>query len=503
MSSSALTSQCLSFCTVFFSTPLSEACSTKLWNKQWRFVQHKRPYRIFSLVNAFLVDWRKQYLSFAMPIGLVWDTKVRKQIYLSTGEKRKPKSSHIDFWTELKFQYTPLRNLFSPEKVEMIVVVKSEFYKFLFPANEMKKHKYSQTKHSFLLIKKNFLLPKREKNRIVYILLIFVSKLWTDANIFSIVFFQSFRWTDGSPLAITMWRYPHYVYTDGWRYHQRHEQTVLKRSAYFQLWTLSLPTANSKKHQFCSALYFISPYEFFWVKIHCDQQLGTQSLPHRHFICEKQLKTANYSSTAPSTQQKHCQERENVLVSSYCLMFKKTSGPLKMHKKQDKTEIPFYMKNNLINTYYFHILLSKLFKKPVILLTKHAENNSKNHTSFCLLRKKELSHPDIFKWDINKPSKLNRSTSEDTMKLVIKDARKEDLKCPDGSFQCGDKSCILSVFICNSITDCIDAKGEDNSTCFQMRTFLIFGRYLVAPSRNFFLTNLTWQIFHQITPANN
>ncbi len=285
-----------------------------------------------------------------------------------------------------------------------------------------------------------------------------------------------------------MWGYPDYVYTDGQRYNQREEQTALKKSAHFQQWTLSLPTANTKKHHLCSALYFISPYEFFWVNIHCDQQLGRQSFPHRHFICEKQLQTANYISTAPSIQKKHCQERESVLVSLHCLMFKKTSGPLKMHKKQDKKELlPFYMKNNLVNTHYFHILLSKIFKKSVILLTEHAENNNKNHSSFCLLRQKELLYPDIFKWDINKPSKLNRSISQHTMKLVIKDATKDDFKCPDGSFQCGDKSCILSVFICDDITDCVDDKDEDNSTCFEMRTFLIFARHLVGQSRKIFL----------------
>ncbi len=77
---SKLTSQCFSFHTVFFSSQRHAQQNCERKNGDLLSINSHTEF--LSVVNAFLVDWRKQYLSFAMPIGLVWDTKVRKPIYL-------------------------------------------------------------------------------------------------------------------------------------------------------------------------------------------------------------------------------------------------------------------------------------------------------------------------------------------------------------------------------------------------------------------------------------
>ena len=276
---------------------------------------------------------------------------------------------------------------------------------------------------------------------------------------------------DGSPITLTMWQRSDYVKTEGLKYGKYdHTFNIKSSSMSTTIWKLSLPSVSSISQSSCTALYFISIFEFFWMNIFCNKKMG-HPYPKWHFICEQK----ENNTTPALVSNRWCWERRSILVSSYCIIFKNWYPLGRIKESRDIGEIL----NNLNKSQYFHILLSKYFQNSTIVLTEVEDRNEK-HNKLIELKKVKLLHPDIYRWDITFLSdiKMKQTTLNSTyVALNILESAKEDVKCHPGAFLCGDKSCILSQYICDNIRHCLDGADEENTTCFQMKLFIEFGKH--------------------------
>ena len=291
-------------------------------------------------------------------------------------------------------------------------------------------------------------------------------------------------WMDGSPVMITMWNDPRFVATDGLFYSSKgmQENTEYTQHHMTSIWKLSLAILNDRWQKACAVLYFISLYEFFWVRISCSPHMERDIFPKWTYICEQ--KKYRSDKQPSSWNNKWHRNGESILVSVFCIKV----GNIWHSSQNDQmtssrvTQRIFSTKlNKLMNSQNFHVLLSKYLQQSTTVLVVYENKDKSHHELINFFKTNEVLFPNFYLWRSiyfsgNKTGGIQKSS----LVLSIKDITKEEMDCHPGTFQCGDKSCIHSTFICHNMKHCPDGKDEEDTTCFHMRNFIVFGTHLLT-----------------------
>ena len=245
---------------------------------------------------------------------------------------------------------------------------------------------------------------------------------------------------------------------------------------------------DETRKRLCTVLSFLNVFEVFWSDVSCSIYYSDPV-----FVCEENIDREEANITLKTRLDPTCTDSFALLVGWFCLSFNETlqdtstiffrnwtAHQTKLSDAPPPTcqRIDFRL---LMETEYFHMLISKFTNKSRMLLVselKHCGAFTLEASAF-LKRIENASFFGLHAWNLDETS-ASAADNNDTTVIVATPVQKQR-KCHIGTFQC-KISCIPSKYVCDEKVHCPDGRDETNKTCVGMKSLL--EKYkLIFPNR--------------------